>query len=581
MSRLMFIHAPGGPALDYALPKLRAVADLTVLPLVPLPPFALTVAAELGVPVADPVPLRGAALIDYVVDQARADGITGLIALAEFAQLTVARAAERLGLRGSGPNVMRARDKLEMRSVWEAAGLPNPRFRPVADASELAEIVEAFREPVLLKSRTSSGSIGQIVVTGPEMAASAWADAQHAISRARELDRVDPQPEADSALMMAETLIPSSTRSWYDVPGYGDYLSVEGIVVDGLYHPICITGRLPTIAPFTELSNQAPCVLAEPLQRLIEDQSRRAVDALGLQTCGTHTEIKLLDDNGLCLLETAARLGGAMVTREVETVFGIDLISELARALLGEPVRLPTKMLISGDCAAASVALIATDSQGKPWRGLPNFDPERIEQSKLFSPGSRAEVIAGQSIAADTPMPLYDVASGVLNFAGLLFLRADDPAVLLRDTYALLDGLEEVLTPPHDPAVRLGSGPVTADEVVELFRVAELNGPLDDLARMQRMLDESQQVVVARAPDGTLVGLIRVLTDFSFNAFIADLAVRPKWQQQGVGRRLVEAATAQHPGVKFVVQPGHDSGSFWSKVGFEPAPTCMVRSRQG
>lgn len=127
--------------------------------------------------------------------------------------------------------------------------------------------------------------------------------------------------------------------------------------------------------------------------------------------------------------------------------------------------------------------------------------------------------------------------------------------------------------------VRFDRDGATAEEVTELFSAAGLNAPLNDPGRLKRMLDEAQDLVVARTEDGVLIGLVRVLTDFSFNAFIADLAVLPGWQGRGLGSRLVNAVVTDHPGVKFVVHPGHDSGRFWDKLGFKPAPTCMVRPR--
>lgn len=119
----------------------------------------------------------------------------------------------------------------------------------------------------------------------------------------------------------------------------------------------------------------------------------------------------------------------------------------------------------------------------------------------------------------------------------------------------------------------------SAAEVVDLFRAAGLNGPLDDLPRIQRMIEEAQQVLTARL-DGRLVGLIRVLTDFAYNAFITDLAVHPDVQRRRVGSTLVSRATDRWTGVKFVVHAGHDSGGFWLRHGFVPAPSCLVRGRQ-
>jgi len=128
-------------------------------------------------------------------------------------------------------------------------------------------------------------------------------------------------------------------------------------------------------------------------------------------------------------------------------------------------------------------------------------------------------------------------------------------------------------------AITYTTAPPTAGETIALFCAAGLNGPLDDNERMQRMLDEAQYLLAARC--GTLlVGLVRVLTDFSFNAFVADLAVLPRFQRRGIGSHLLAEATEPFAGVKFIVQPGLDSRDFYAKGGFE-LTTCMVRPRAG
>jgi biotin carboxylase/GNAT superfamily N-acetyltransferase len=588
MAKLLLVTGTAGPSPEYTVPRIAEVAKVVVAPLTPLRDGTRLP----GATVLDPISVRGFDLVDELVRQARRHAVDGILTFSEWSVITVARAASRLGLPGAGSNVLLARDKLAMRQRWAETGVPIPRFRDVRGPADVVSALTELAEPALLKARLGCGSLAQMILREPADAEPAWAAAQEAIAAARSDRDVDAATDLDLNSLMVETLIPGTTESWYGIPGYGDYLSVEGILVAGRWHPVCITGRLPTIAPFTELSNQAPCVLPPELQQRIELTARRAVEALDLDTCGTHTELKLLADQQLCLLETAARLGGAAITRQVEVVYGVDLVGQLARAALGRPVTLPDQMLTAGSCAAASVALLSTDSTGRPWRSEPEFFPDRVDWSQLVSPESCVEVVTGSTVPAGSPMPRYDQGSGARNFAGLALLQSPDAPTLLRDTYGIIDGLEGALAPDQLVATPDAAATTTASvevelavevpdaaETADLFAAARLNGPLGDLSRLQRMLDTAQQVITARASDGLLVGLIRVLTDFSFNAFIADLAVRPGWQRNGLGSRLVAAAVDDHPGVKFVVQPGHDSGQFWQRVGFEAAPTCVMRGR--
>jgi ribosomal protein S18 acetylase RimI-like enzyme len=106
-----------------------------------------------------------------------------------------------------------------------------------------------------------------------------------------------------------------------------------------------------------------------------------------------------------------------------------------------------------------------------------------------------------------------------------------------------------------------------ASETAELFDASDLNWPRD-LDVLTLMLSRAQFIAVAREENNLLVGLIRILTDDEFNAFIADLAVRPTYQLQGIGRNLVRLATEQRPRLKFVVTPTQHSIGFWTKCGF-------------
>lgn len=140
-----------------------------------------------------------------------------------------------------------------------------------------------------------------------------------------------------------------------------------------------------------------------------------------------------------------------------------------------------------------------------------------------------------------------------------------------------IDGRERLHGDPVAASVRYTEDRPSVGEIIDLFRAAGLNGPLDEPERVKRMVDEAQYLLSARL-ESRLVGLVRVLTDFSFNAFIADLAVLPEFQRRGIGSELLRRSTEPFPGVKFVVHPGHESAGFYRANGFSEAAS-MVRMR--
>jgi biotin carboxylase len=447
VNKILYVYVKGGAPLETAFPSIAAQGELHVLALSPMPEAGKDIWAPCCASITrhEGVLKPGDDVVDLIVKHATDLGVDAVLTLSEFAVLAVAYAAQRLGLAGAGPGIRAARDKRLMREAWERNGVPIPSFRRVDTETDLRNALAELTAPVLLKPAWGAGSVAQLVLTDAGQVPQAWAEIEQALERGGQVgmnELYEPNTDGDR---LVEEMVSGTVDGWYPEPGYGDYLSVEGIVAHGTYHPLAITAKLPTVPPCIEVASTSPCVLPEPLQRKIEEVSRQAVDALGLDTCGTHTELKLLADGEVVVIETAARFGGLLTTRQLEVVFGLDPIGMLVRAQLGEPVEYPRRMLVEGGRAAASVAVVPADASGNPWQTSPLWHPERVDWTALLSPGSTIEAVPAFMLPSGTRVAPFDPSGGSRNWLGVFLVTAADAPTLLRDCRAVLDGMEDAL----------------------------------------------------------------------------------------------------------------------------------------
>jgi GNAT superfamily N-acetyltransferase len=121
--------------------------------------------------------------------------------------------------------------------------------------------------------------------------------------------------------------------------------------------------------------------------------------------------------------------------------------------------------------------------------------------------------------------------------------------------------------------------PVTAAQVVEVFRSSGLNRPVDDPGRIAQMLRHGNLIITAWQGDN-LVGIARSLTDFCYCCYLSDLAVRHEFQHQGIGKKLIEL-TKEKVGQKttLLLLAAPAAKEYYPRIGMERNPDCFVIRR--
>lgn len=363
MRKILYVYAPAGPPLDYSFPKIARRAEVITCIVTPPSAYNMEILKRHSARLIDLstiAPEAGMQAIAGLAEELRPDVI---FTFSEFLLKAITEIAERFGLRCVGPNVELARNKIAMRECWERAGLPQPAFRAIRRVEEIERINE-LHYPMLVKLAYGAGSIGQQIVRRPVDIDGAIARLRSATKAARAQGKHEFSEREGFPQLIAEEIICSTTDSWYDVDGYGDYLSIEGLVKDSVYYPLAMTGRLRTIEPFTELGNVAPCIITPEKKQKLVELIAHAVNALGFENCATHTELKLMDNGEVSFLETAARMGGVAIAKELDEVFGLDYVDLFIGVLLGDEALPPAFEATAPQKAASSVAIIGCDSHG-------------------------------------------------------------------------------------------------------------------------------------------------------------------------------------------------------------------------
>ncbi len=97
--------------------------------------------------------------------------------------------------------------------------------------------------------------------------------------------------------------------------------------------------------------------------------------------------------------------------------------------------------------------------------------------------------------------------------------------------------------------------------------------PIEDLDRLQHMLDHAQLMITAWAGE-KLVGISRALTDYSYCTYLSDLAVDQAYQGQGIGTTLIKMTKECAPMAKLILLSAPKAVDYYPKIGMEKHPAC-------
>lgn len=103
--------------------------------------------------------------------------------------------------------------------------------------------------------------------------------------------------------------------------------------------------------------------------------------------------------------------------------------------------------------------------------------------------------------------------------------------------------------------------------------------PVDDLARLDRMLRQADIIVTAR--DGArLVGVSRAISDFAYCCYLSDLAVDAAYQRKGIGKRLIdETRKTAGDDATLILVAAPAAQTYYPKIGMTPVASGWMIPR--
>ena len=121
---------------------------------------------------------------------------------------------------------------------------------------------------------------------------------------------------------------------------------------------------------------------------------------------------------------------------------------------------------------------------------------------------------------------------------------------------------------------------ITAEQFSQVFRASGIKRPVDNLPRLQKMLDQGDILITAW--DGErLVGVARSITDFSYCCYLSDLAVDKNYQSYGIGKELVRKTHLQiTEEVSLILLSSPIAMEFYPHIGFQKIENGFIIPRQ-
>jgi hypothetical protein len=238
---------------------------------------------------------------------ARHGAFDGIVAISEFDLTSAARLRAELGTPGWLPDFVAGfRDKSTMKERVAAAGIRVPRFFVLDQEITAEDVVAKLGLPLIFKPRSGAASAGVVRAVTTRQLAEAMA-------------RVDPED--------------------FECEEYinGDIYHIDGIRRCGQYHFVTASVYLNSCLDFA-LGAPVGSVLLDdgPRKDQVIAFTARCLDALALVDGAFHLELFVDEADDPVFCEVGLRPGGAEIPYLHLDIFGIDLVGEAYRAIVGQ-----------------------------------------------------------------------------------------------------------------------------------------------------------------------------------------------------------------------------------------------------
>ncbi len=293
--------------------------------------LSVTIGME-HVPEGLPVTSGGVLLLDVrhpqaaaqtVVEFARDHPINAVIGVDDVTAVAAAAVAEAVGLpNNSVASVTAASNKRQMRELLSGQGIPVPRHKVFPLDGDPKKFTKQVVYPCVVKPLILSASCGVIRANDEEEFMGAFRRVGALLTNLGLVTR-----DEQARWILVEDFVP------------GIEVALEGLLTQGALQPLAMFDKPdPLNGPFFEETIYiTPSRLSSDLQQKVVACASRTAEALGLRVGPVHGEFRL-NENGVWVIEMAARSIGGRCSRTLDFASGMSLEELILRHALRMPL---------------------------------------------------------------------------------------------------------------------------------------------------------------------------------------------------------------------------------------------------
>ena len=254
--------------------------------------------------------------IDKVLELAQKINIDGIVAYAsDPAAPTAAYVAEKMGLPGNPYESVKILTQKDLfREFLEKNRFNTPKARGYSSYDEIANEVDEFIFPIMVKPVDSSGSKGVVKVER-------CSGLKDAVEEALYYSR--------SKKFVVEEFI---EKKGYQVSGDG--FSVDGKLVFSSYGNELYSGK--GTRDYLALGEFWPSLLTKEQKEKVDAEIQNIITALNMRNCAYNIEVILDKNDTPYVIELGPRNGGSYIPQLIEYSTGVNLNDYTLKAAMGE-----------------------------------------------------------------------------------------------------------------------------------------------------------------------------------------------------------------------------------------------------